>query len=152
MDGQRNPKENTVQAVKEAISLGYEVEIDVWKTNDGWFLGHDGPENKVSLFFLILNCRKLWLHCKNSSSFNILKWFGGFMHDSEPQVEVNTILNRFEWNHSSNHHYDNKTVCVIPELHGLKPEDYIRAYGVCSDSIVNIEYEFKKYQASRSGR
>jgi len=150
--GQRNPKENTVQAVEEAISLGYEVEIDVWKTNDGWFLGHDCPENKVSLFFLIINCRKLWFHCKNGAAFNILKWLGGFMHDSEPQVEAHTVFNKFSWNHSSNHYYDSKTVCVMPELHSLEPQDYSAAYGVCSDDIVNIEYEFKKYQASCSRR
>jgi hypothetical protein len=148
--GQESPKENTVQAIDECICLGYEVEIDVWRTDEGWFLGHDRPENKVSLFYLILNCRRLWFHCKNSAAFNVLKWFGGFMHDSEPKAISLTIFNRLIWNHSSNHIYNDKTVCVMPELHNLKPSHYSAAYGVCSDDIVNIEYEFKKYQASRS--
>lgn len=150
LSGQTYPKENTVQAVEEAISLDYDVEIDVWRTEDGWFLGHNKPENKVSIFFLIRNCCRLWMHCKNKEAFSILKWFGGFMHEDEPQVFSRTLLKTFKWNHSSNHEFDSKTICVMPELEGLRPVDYSFAYGVCSDDIANIEYEFTKYQTSGS--
>ena len=142
--GQTAPKENTEQAVYEALSLGFEVEVDLWKVNSNYYLGHDYPQNQVSFWFLVKNSRKLWFHCKNKAAFRIFRYFGGFMHESEPFVESKTIFSKWRWNHSSNHNFDNRSVCVMPELHNLSIEDYRTAGAVCSDDIANIECQILK--------
>jgi glycerophosphoryl diester phosphodiesterase len=149
LSGQTYPKENTIQAIEEAICLGYDVEIDVWREKDGWFLGHDLPLNRVSLLFLIKRCRRLWFHCKNKAAHDVLKWFGGFMHEDEPYAKVKTLFSEYKWNHSSNHDFHGNSVCVMPELCNLTTENYREASAVCSDDIVTIDYELKKLKAAR---
>ena len=29
--------------------MGYDVEIDVWLTEEGWFLGHDKPQYEIEI-------------------------------------------------------------------------------------------------------
>ena len=47
IDGVKPTKENSPEYILEAISLGYDVEIDVWKVDGKWFLGHDEPEYAI---------------------------------------------------------------------------------------------------------
>jgi len=58
----RKELENSPTYVKQALHLGYDVEIDVWYDN-GWWLGHDEPQYKVDMNFL--EDRRFWIHCKN---------------------------------------------------------------------------------------
>ena len=45
--------ENTPDYIDEAISLGYDVEIDIWKDEDGFYLGHDEPTYPINLEWLV---------------------------------------------------------------------------------------------------
>lgn len=65
-------KENQPSYILDAISLGYDVEIDVWKIKDLLWLGHDGPQYLISEDFLINNGSKLWIHCKNLNALHYL--------------------------------------------------------------------------------
>ncbi len=55
--------ENHPDQIKKAISLGYDVEIDVWYKENQLYLGHDKPQYKVDLTFL--KNSRLWCHAKN---------------------------------------------------------------------------------------
>jgi hypothetical protein len=55
--------ENLPDNVANTLNSGFEAEIDVWKVNDAWFLGHDKPQHLVSENFL--SQWGLWIHCKN---------------------------------------------------------------------------------------
>ena len=34
-------RENTIPYLYEAIEKGFDVEVDIWKTSQGYMLGHD---------------------------------------------------------------------------------------------------------------
>ena len=42
-------RENNLTSILEVINDGYDCEIDLWLLDNQLFLGHDKPENKISL-------------------------------------------------------------------------------------------------------
>ena len=43
VDGKYPQYENLPEYVDKALDLGYDVEVDLWIDNDGYYLGHDEP-------------------------------------------------------------------------------------------------------------
>lgn len=64
--------ENSPEQIIHCITIGFDVEIDVWNINNTWFLGHDEPTYKIELSFLKQYSNNLWIHCKNLSAFSLL--------------------------------------------------------------------------------
>jgi len=131
--GGRIPKlENDPDYIRNAIHLGYDVEIDVWY-NDGLWLGHDEPQYKTSIGFLLSNTDKLWIHCKNFEALTYLlkEDLRLFYHEKESYT---TISNKLIWAHDINNVDKN---CIIPLLSKKDIENWqpTNVYGVCSDYI-----------------
>ena len=63
LEGKNTELENSEKYILNAISHGFDVEVDVWLIGDELYLGHDKPQYPTSLKF-ILNDR-IWAHCKN---------------------------------------------------------------------------------------
>ena len=102
-------EENSPDYILEAVKK-YPVEVDVWKTDEGWFLGHDSPQYPVdpSSFFTT----RMWLHCKNLDAVRAfngpscpIPWLRWFWHETDkltltslgdiwtfPDVEVGGIV------------------------------------------------------------
>ena len=51
INGPNPSMENKPEYVLDAKLKGYDVEIDVWWKEDGFYLGHDEPQYKVSREF-----------------------------------------------------------------------------------------------------
>jgi len=72
----KSHRENHPSYIKEALTRGYEVEVDVWFTfiepidDTGYFLGHDSPDHSIDLDFLFQ--KGLWIHCKDRITFDEL--------------------------------------------------------------------------------
>lgn len=62
--------ENMPSYIQGTLNFGYEVEVDVWRIGQNWFLGHDSPQYNVDFSFL--NNPHLYLHCKNLSALTEL--------------------------------------------------------------------------------
>tara|TARA_R110002110_G_scaffold57127_5_gene163608 strand:+ start:2805 stop:3230 length:426 start_codon:yes stop_codon:yes gene_type:complete len=60
-------RENMPEYITEALNREYDVEIDVWLTNQGYFLGHDKPQYAIPKNFLRQS--GVWCHAKNSHAF-----------------------------------------------------------------------------------
>ena len=65
LNGPNPERENSPTYITEAISAGFDVEVDVWWWKDGLWLGHDEPEWGLSEKFLETIKENTWLHCKN---------------------------------------------------------------------------------------
>ena len=65
--------ENSPQYIIKAINQGFDVEIDVWNTYEGLFLGHNRPEYCITNDFLYTYKDKLWIHCKKLEAICCLK-------------------------------------------------------------------------------
>lgn len=123
-------RENHPSYIREALSRGYDVEIDLWY--DGKFgLGHDKAEYQVDLNFL-LNY-KYWIHCKNIGALNELMGFRGslnfFFHESDACVLTS---GGYIWVYPGGEVSGN-SVAVMPEM--VPGWDYSGAYAVCSDYL-----------------
>jgi len=73
LTGPNSETENNPEQIITCINKGYDVEIDLWYNDVGYFLGHDYPKYKVDLVDFLYKYRKqLWIHCKNIESLGKL--------------------------------------------------------------------------------
>jgi hypothetical protein len=69
LHGQVLDLENTPAQIDECIERKIPVEIDVWVENNSISLGHDGPQTRTSLDFILDRSHMLFVHCKNKDAF-----------------------------------------------------------------------------------
>ena len=133
INGRIPDRENTAQYIKEAIELGYDVEVDIWYKGNEFWLGHDQPDRPVHLDWLKEHEYHLWIHCKNFGALTHLinTVSKTFYHSSE---EYTIISNGLIWAHNIT---DVSTKCVIPLLHSNDILNWTPApvHGVCSDYV-----------------
>lgn len=137
--------ENKPSYIDLAIENGYDVEIDFWLINDIGceilYLGHDKPEYKIQIDWLIKRKSKLWIHCKNYESIVFLSKisieFNYFWHEND---KCTLTSKGFIWSFP-NINIDN-SVSVLPEIHDEK--NLNNRIGICSDFIYKykLDYEF----------
>ena len=139
LNGPEIESENRVRRIDEVIGRGFDVEIDLWKTEQGLFLGHDSPLFEVSTGWLIANRGRLWAHCKNIESAVFccslgLNWFG---HDEDPFVSTS---HGYIWVHPRNELGLKLSNAIILDIEGHRLEDYdLEIYGVCSDWPLSLQ-------------
>jgi glycerophosphoryl diester phosphodiesterase len=133
INGKINTRENTQLYIQEAIDKGYDVEVDVWYKDNKFWLGHDYPEIKTDLNWLLKRQDSLWVHCKNFKALTqlIKTNLKLFYHEKE---DYTIISNKCIWAHNLNN-IDDK--CIIPllskeDINNWKPK---KVLGICSDYI-----------------
>lgn len=72
VNGPIRERENTYEYILEALTQGYQVEIDVWFVDDKFKLGHDEPGEDFPFTLLENYSDKLWIHCKNVEALSKL--------------------------------------------------------------------------------
>lgn len=97
LNGKNVELENNPTYILKAISLGFDVEIDLRVKDNHLFLGHNLPQYKIDQSFLEDNKEFLWIHCKEIGALDKIKNISGlnyFSHDKDDFVL--TSLN-FVW-------------------------------------------------------
>ena len=98
--GPNKQTENTKAQIQLALSKGYDVELDVILTDNGLFLGHDGPKERL-LYDGFLDGPKIWTHCKSRRTYDHLiksPFIKAFCHEEEDLAYINQM--QFKWNHA----------------------------------------------------
>lgn len=143
-----NKDENKPEYIKKSISLGFDCEIDIRYINNILYLGHDTPDYKIDLQFLIENKNKLWIHCKDIDSLIYLKDFdlNCFYHN----LDDYTITTKGDiWGNIGSK--TNKTIInVMPEKSENK-KLYI-SKGICSDYIMNFKEMYQQINQTNNER
>jgi hypothetical protein len=141
INGPDPSKENKPEYIEQAISQGYDVEIDIRYSplDKGLYLGHDEPEYKVTWHWLSGLRDRLWIHCKNIEALYEFNYgtsgFNYFWH----QEDYFTLTSRnYIWTYPGQA-YTPRSVIVMPEVY-KNLDDFVdlRAYdcfGVCSDYV-----------------
>jgi hypothetical protein len=135
LNGANLKLENTEEYIDVALENGFDVEIDLWKINNEYFLGHDKPCNEVSLEWIENRKHKLWIHTKNFNAFESLlkinREFIFFYFTLEPLVLVS---NGKIWTHSPEKIANPKN-CIIPllEKNTVRKNQYNEWFGICTD-------------------
>ena len=135
IEGKNTDKENHPDYIDQALSLGYQVEIDVWLINNELFLGHDEPQYPINQEWLYDRISKLWVHCKNIQAiewFNSIGRFNYFWHENDT---VTLTSKQDIWAYPGKQPIKN-SIAVMPEIYD---EDVSQCLGVCSDYIKNYK-------------
>ena len=117
-------EENNPLYIEHAISLGYDVEIDVWDIDGKLYLGHDEPQYSIEIEFL--KNPKLWCHAKNLEALEIMHTndIHCFWHDTDKITFTNKSI---PWCYPEIYIESGITV----EL-GIK-KSIPKTYGICTD-------------------
>lgn len=133
LNGPEIDSENRIRRIDEVISLGFDAEIDLWKTELGLFLGHDSPLFEVSADWLSENKGRIWVHCKNIEASIACQSIGinWFAHDADPFVSTS---HGFVWVHPRNKFGAQFPNAVVLDIEGYRLQNFdLECYGVCSD-------------------
>ena len=134
LEGENINTENSPSQIEAAINFGYDVEIDLWLIDNHFMLGHDKPEHLISLDWLLLNEKYLWVHCKNFEAIDYLSKnqinLNYFFHDSD---DLTLTSRNFMWIYPKKT-YSNNSVIVCKDDDEFK--NYLKnpPLGVCTDN------------------
>lgn len=125
-----SPRENTVSHLLEALSMGYDVEVDVRTENGTAYFGHDSPSEPWYDFSDFPGM--VWYHAKDLGAVRFLAEGGHhfFWQTDEP---VSFTSRGYVWVNVGNGYFGPKTVQVMPEL--VNESINTSAYAVCSDYV-----------------
>jgi len=123
MDGPDKEKENTIQQIEKAIVAGYDVEADLWVSDEGnLYLGHDKPTELLDVYQFKRLYAEVYWHCKNIEAFTTLNrmnvdggWnFKYFWHDTDSYTLTS---NGYIWAYPGMKipNYDVRVINVLPE-------------------------------------
>jgi hypothetical protein len=141
LKGRIETSENNPLYVDEALTQGYDVEIDVWyieSENTEWslFLGHDYPQYQIDFEWFTKRLTKLWVHCKNIESIVFLNECGYDINFFWHQNDTVTLTSKKNiWAFPGKQPIPN-SIAVMPEIFN---DDISQCLGVCSDYIKNYK-------------
>lgn len=134
ISGKNNKMENTTPYIIGAITMGFDVEIDIRVVNDKIYLGHDAADYEIELKLLMELKDHLWVHCKNILALSVLrKDFNCFFHDKD---DVTLTSHGYLWTYPGKQ-LENNSICVLPEINIDPYNEYKngKCVGICSDFI-----------------
>jgi hypothetical protein len=134
IDGKIIDTENSPLYIDEAINKNFDVEIDLWITENEFYLGHDKPEYLIKLDWMIDRKEKLWIHCKNIEAIKYLNInqldLNYFWHEND----LMTLTSKgFMWVFPGKQPIKN-SIAVMPEIND---DNISECFGICSDYIQN---------------
>lgn len=141
-----NPvRENGIDYIEEAISEGFDVEIDLRVEDDQCYLGHDDPQYFVTMEWLRKYKDVLWIHCKNREALEKLSSsmvkFNYFWHQTDNYTLTSMGIG---WVFVGQLPYSN-SVIVLPErvdLYSYQPEYIKNSFGICTDTPIFYKNKF----------
>lgn len=147
IEGPNSDQENNPKHIDYCITAWtMNVEVDLWVTDKGLFLGHDEPQYKIDAKWLETRHHFLWIHCKNIEALCFCQNFvweaqpNYFWHDNDKY----TLTSRgYIW---ANLYCDvilpSRAITVLPELSGVSLNTF---YGICTD----FPLEYKEHENER---
>lgn len=142
LSGPNKLTENSPTQIQFCLSQMYHCEIDVWLINDILFLGHDEPQYKIDISFILENVNQLWCHCKHLESFEYLlkiKEVNCFYHQNDDYVLTS---HGHIWVYPGKQMPKENGILVMPEWDRNIKYDTDGIYGICTDYAENISSFF----------
>ena len=128
--------ENRPSYIQEALSLGYDVEIDVRLVEGELLLGHDFPVYKVDLDFLKND--KLWCHAKNLGALKLMlkERVQCFWHQEDDYTITSTGK---IWTYPGKSVTENSIIVLKENFSNFDVESVKNCYGICADDIEKVK-------------
>lgn len=129
-------RENSLEAISQAINKGYEVEVDIWRDNRGaFYTGHDKPVYKIDLGLVKTWIPKIWFHAKNLYALETLLSMKDIRIFWHQQDQYTLTSNGYIWTYP-NEPVCNRSIIVCNDICSY-PQGSIS--GICSDNIQLIK-------------
>jgi hypothetical protein len=139
VEGVNTPYENTIDYLKYAFSIGFDIECDLIGYNGILYFGHDEPLQVADLNFL--QQPGVWAHAKNTSAIELLSTMRThyFWHENDAA----TVTSQgYIWCYPK--HYVNSKKAVWLDVFGnTLPKDLSNIYGICTDNAKTYTKEPK---------
>jgi hypothetical protein len=125
--------ENHPVYLMNAISLGYDVEVDLWLMGKNLWFGHDEPQYLVNKSVLLGIQKNAWFHCKNVQALEyMVKLSGDFKYFWHQEDDYTLTSNGMIWTYPGKTITD-KSILVLKDKEALP--DSCTVFGVCSDYV-----------------
>ena len=135
----RNPDmENNPVYIQEAIKHGFDVEVDVWISEDGeFYLGHDSPTYHVDTEWL--KNESLWCHAKNIKALRTMlrENIHCFWHQEDDVVLTSM---GYIWTYPNKEATD-ASICVLLNKNDKIPKN---SFGICSDYVIIYKEQLQR--------
>ena len=135
LNGANNNLENHPEHIDKCIELGFDVEIDLRLISETLYLGHDFENHKITIEWLLLRKKSLWIHCKNFDSLNFLTQKNFDLNFFWHEDDLFTLTSKkIIWAYPCKNIFYN-AVNVLPELNFNKSELMLNKdiYAICTD-------------------
>tara|TARA_B100000287_G_scaffold334977_1_gene320353 strand:+ start:985 stop:1422 length:438 start_codon:yes stop_codon:yes gene_type:complete len=132
INGSIPERENEPLYIIEALEKSFDVEVDVWWKDDGFWLGHDEPQYQVKEEFL--QNIKLWCHAKNIDALNQMIENGKIHCFFHQEDDVTLTSEGYLWTYPGKQLTSN-SIAVLPPDKGKLPDTIA---GICSDNIASF--------------
>lgn len=128
-DGSNPELENSFEYLVNAVSKGFDIEVDLWIINNNIYFGHDKPQYRIDKKSFNKIKKFSWFHCKNLEAIvycqnqNKIKYF---WHQND---DFTLTSNNYIWTYP-NKEITKKSIIVNLEgtlINGKDP------YAVCTD-------------------
>lgn len=129
IDGRVPDLENHPNYVLDAVTAGYNVEVDLWYVHSKLYLGHDEPQYEIDSSFLYR--APLWIHAKSIDAayyLTVHKSLNWFFHDQDDCVLTSK---GYLWTYPGKQ-LTPHSIAVMPER-VKEPYDISLCYGICTD-------------------
>lgn len=131
--------ENLPEQIDYCISIGFDVEIDIRFISNNFYLGHDEPQDKISLKWIKDRKNKLWIHCKDLESLKNLNKYKNINYFWHQEDDFTLTSHNFIWTYPGKQLTKN-SIAVLPELYyNIIDIKKLNCYGICSDFIGEIK-------------
>jgi glycerophosphoryl diester phosphodiesterase len=128
--------ENSIPYLQKAISLGFDIEIDIWSIDNKLYLGHDKPDYLIDYKTIEEWSDLVWVHCKNLEAlnkFSKIKNIESFWHQGD---DFTLTTGNYIWTYPKKETVDNSIIVhlSLPSIELLKSN----IFGICSDYVGKI--------------
>ncbi len=132
--GKNKNRENDPLYIQEAITAGYDVEVDARLIDNQIWFGHDEPQYNVTEFLNNRSFRKrLWVHAKDPSTLAWMLDYG--LHTFSHNVDDAVLTSQnYIWMYPGVKMVRG-AIAVMPESVTNKDWDITLAGGICSDEV-----------------
>jgi len=127
LSGPNSLIENTPEQIDKVISLGIEVEIDIWLKNNKRFLGHDAPLYEINDKWLDARSRSLWIHLKNLDAIEYMIGHNNLNYFWHENDKMTLTSQGVPWCYPGVYLKNGITVCLNKEKITKK------IFGICTD-------------------
>lgn len=136
-----NPEyENNPDYIDEALERRFvrsinDAEIDLRCKDGDLYLGHDTPQYKINVQWLVERSYSLWVHCKDPQAFDVALELNlnCFWHNSD---DYTLTKYGYVWAYPGLMPIGYKTIMVLPSnIDLVDMNSFDKAFGICSDNV-----------------